>query len=83
MYHQVPTKQENCIYTAYKIDGRLYQFSQVTFVITNDISVLQRSIDNIIEEEKLEGTFAYVVNLTVHGRTLEEHDKGLQDCRKV
>ena len=76
-YHQVPIKEEDHKYTAFEINGKLYQFTRLPFGVTNGVSTLQRSIDHIIEVEKLDDTFAYVDNLTVCGRTLDKHNKNL------
>ena len=34
-YHQVPLKQEDRKYTAFKIDGKLYQFKRIPLSVTN------------------------------------------------
>ena len=38
------------------------------------MAAFQCSIDNVIEEDELEDTFAYVNNITVCGINPEEHD---------
>ena len=81
-YHQVPVKEEDRKYTAFEIDGKLYLFTRLPFGVTNGVSAFQRSIDHIIEVEKLDETFAYVDNLTVCGRTLDEHNKKVNEIAK-
>ena len=39
---------------------------------------LQRVIDDIIERNNCKGTFAYLYNITICGKTKEEHDANLQ-----
>ena len=82
-YHQVPIKEEDRKYTAFEIDGKLYQFNRLPFGITNGVSAFQRSVDNIIEIENLDDTFTYVDNLTVCGRTVEEHGTNLERVNEV
>ena len=82
-YHQVPIKEEDRKYTAFEIDGKLYQFTRLPFGITNGVSAFQRSIDNIIEIKNLDDTFIYVDNLTVCGRTVEEHDINSERVNEV
>ena len=82
-YHQVPMKEEDHKYTVFEIDGKFYQFTFLPFGIANGVSAFQRSIDNIIEIKNLDDTFIYVDNLTVCGRTLEEHNKNLERVNEV
>ena len=50
-YHQIPIRNEDRKYTAFKVGGKLYQFTRVPFGVTNGVSAFQRSIDNIIENK--------------------------------
>ena len=81
--HQVPIKEEDRKYTAFEIDGKLYQFTRLPFGVTNGVSAFQTSIHHIIEVEKLDDTFAYIDNLTVCGRTLDEHSKNLEKVNEI
>ncbi len=84
-YHQIPIKPEEKMYTAFEAKGKLYQFKRIPFGVTNGVSGFQRIIDQIIAEENLEDTFAYLDNVTICGRTQEEHDQNLKrflDCAK-
>ena len=65
-------------YTAFEVDGKLFQFTRLPFEVTNGISAFQRSINNVIENESLTNTFTYVDNVTICDRTKEEHDKNLK-----
>ena len=40
-------------------------------------------IDHIIEDNKLKDTYAYLDNVTVAGRTLEEHDENVRKFLEV
>ena len=77
-YYQIPIWVEDHKYTAFEVDGKLFQFTRLPFGVTNGISAFQRSINNVIENESLTDTFAYVDNVTICGRTKEEHDKNLK-----
>ena len=52
------------------------------FGVTNGVSAFQRSIDKFIEDENLKDVFAYVDNVTVCGKTQEEHDRNLESVYK-
>ena len=71
-YHQIPLQDEDKKYTTFESGGNLYHFVCMPFGITNGVAGFQRVIDSIIETEKLEGTFAYVDNITVCGDSQAE-----------
>lgn len=77
-YHQIPICESDKPYTAFEANGKLYQFTRVPFGITNGVSVFQRAIDKIVEDEGLKDTFPYLDNITVAGKTQEEHDDNVK-----
>lgn len=76
-YHQIPIKVEEKHFTAFEANGNLYQFKRIPFGVTNGVACFQRVIDDIIEKEKVSDTFAYVDNVTICGKTQNEHDTNL------
>ena len=82
-YHQIPIREEEKAYTAFEGNGKLYQFCRVPFGVTNGVAVFQRTINDIIDNNKLKDTFAYVDNITIAGVTQEEHDFNLQRFLEV
>ena len=82
-YHQLPLLPEERLYTAFEIDRELFQFTRVPFGITNGGAAFQRVMDNVIRTEKLLDTFAYADNVTVCGRTEEEHHYNLAEFKKA
>lgn len=84
-YHCVPLHPDDKIYTAFEADGKLYQFRRLSFGLTNGVSCFQRVIDEFIKNNGLIDTFAYLDDVTICGRTQEEHDWNLArflDCAK-
>ena len=77
-YHQIPLPEEDKIYTNLEATSKLYEFNTLPFGLTNGVAAFQRSLDNVIEENNLEDTFAYVDNITVCGMNQEEHDINLK-----
>ena len=73
-YHQIPIKEEDMKYTAFEVDGQLWEFTRIPFGVTNGVSAFQRTIDKVIETEQLQDTFAFVDNVTICGMTKEELD---------
>ena len=78
-YHQIPIDESDRTYTAFEADGGLYQFTRVPFGVTNGVPCFQRKMDEYIDEENLQDTFAYLDNITICGRDKAEHDHNLQD----
>ena len=76
-YHQVPLRQEDRPYTAFEVNGRLFQFTRMPFGITNAVPTFQRIMDQFIESNQLCNTFAYLDDIIICGQTQEEHDLNL------
>ena len=77
-YHQVPLSVEERKYMPYEAGGQLYKFKRILFGLKNAVLCFQRVVNQIISDFNCEGTFAYLDNITVCGKTREEHDKNLQ-----
>ena len=82
-YHQIAIKPEDRQYTAFEADGDLYEFTRLAFGLTNAVPVFQRIIDNIVKENNLQKTYPYLDDVTICGKTLEEHDKNLEEFMEV
>jgi hypothetical protein len=76
-YHQVPIREDEKKFTAFEACGQLYQFRRIPFGVTNGVAAFQRVIDNIIKSENMHNTYAYVDNVTICGRTIDEHNTNL------
>ena len=82
-YHQVELSKDDRIYTAFEADGGLCQFIRMPFELKNAVPCFQRVIDDIIRVNKCENTYAYLDNITICGKTQEEHDTNLQRFLRV
>lgn len=78
-YHQIPINEHDKPYTAFESDGKLFQFKRMPFGVTNGVSCFQRIMDDFVEEEKLADTFPFMDDITIGGRTQEEHDVNLKN----
>ena len=47
------------------------------FGITNGVSAFQRTMDQMVHDYSLEATYPYLDNVTICGKTKEDHDKNL------
>ena len=82
-YHQVSIKEEDKPYTAFQAGNALYQFTRMPFGVTNGVACFQRIMTNIIKLENLQGTIAYMDNVTICGKDQEEHDENLKHFQNV
>ena len=73
-YHQIEIVDSDCKFTAFEANGKLYEFKRIPFGVKNGVAAFQRAIMQFIESENLKGTYSYLDNVTVTGKTREEHD---------
>ncbi|XP_054259818.1 uncharacterized protein LOC128984513 [Macrosteles quadrilineatus] len=77
-YYQIPISDEEKKYTAFEATGRLFQFRRIPFGVTNGVACFQKTMDQIIRKEKLNGVYAYLDDLTVCGKDQKDHDENLR-----
>ena len=66
-YHQISLPDEDKPYNAFEAALKLYEFNSLQFGLTNGVAAFQCSTDDVIEEDELEDTLAYVDNIAVCG----------------
>lgn len=76
-YHCVPLHKEDKLFTAFEANGKLYHFTRLSFGLTNGVACFQRVIDSFIQKFNLIDTFSYLDDVTICGKTQEEHDRNL------
>jgi hypothetical protein len=72
---QIPIPEEDRKFTAFEMDGGLYEFTVVPFGVTNGVPAFQRTMDKIFQDEGLKQSFAYVDNVTICGVDQADHDR--------
>ncbi|XP_069746773.1 uncharacterized protein [Narcine bancroftii] len=86
-YHQLPITCEDRPFTAFEVNGRLYQFLRVPFGVTNGVAVFLREMDRMVDQNGLTTTFPYLDNITICGHDTQGHDanldKFLQTARRL
>lgn len=50
-----------------------YEFTRIPFGVTNGVAASQRTLDYIIDKDKLNGTYCYLDDVTVCGKKKEEN----------
>ena len=71
-HHQLEMNPFEKPYTAF--EG---SFAMSPFGLTNVVACFQRKMDEFVDNYKLKDTFVYVDNITIAGRTQEEHNNNL------
>ena len=82
-YHQIPIRECDKPFTVFEGAGKLWEFNCVPFGVTNRVPVFQRVMDDLVEKYSLCDTFPYLDNVTIGGRTKEEHDKNVEQFLKA
>ena len=82
-YHQVPIREEDIKFTAFEVDGELWEFTRVPFGVTNGVSGFQRTIDKAVRDQELQDTFSYVDNVTVCANSLEELERNCAEFHRM
>ena len=75
-YHQIPINDADKLYTAFEAAGGLYQLKRIPFGVTNGVACFQRTMDEFISEGLMD-TYAYLDNVTICGKTQQEHGENL------
>jgi len=78
VYHQISLNPEDRKYTAFEASGRLYQFTRLSFGVTNRVACFQRTIMQFVKEERLKEVFPYLDNITICGSSEDDHNSKLQ-----
>ena len=77
-YNQIEISDEDKPLTAFEANGCLYQFCRLPFGVSSGVAIFQREMDKFIQKNSLAGTYAYLDNITISGKTQEEHDENLR-----
>ena len=77
-YYQIPLSEKDRIHTAFKADGKLWQFTRMPFGFMNRSAVFQRKVDTLAVDHELDDTFPFVDNITICRRDDDEHDENLK-----
>ncbi len=73
-YWQIPMAEDSKKYTAFTVAGRgLYQWRVMPFGLHSAPATFQRALDSVIGSDLEPFAFAYLDDIIVIGRTLEEH----------
>ena len=85
-YHQVPLIPYDEKFTAFEVNGKLYQFKRIPFGICNAVGAFERIIMKILGEDNLRNTYPYLDDVTITGNTLEELEENSRQfeeaCKK-
>ena len=72
--YQIPISTKDRPFTTFEAFGKLWEFTRIPFGVTNGVPAFHREMDDLVLNESLKNIFFYLDNITVAGRTQEEHD---------
>jgi transposase len=79
-YWQIPMSPESKQYTAFTVPGRgLFQWKVMPFGLHSAPATFQRALDQVIGPEMEPHAFAYLDDIIVVGKTLQEHMENLKE----
>lgn len=79
-YWQIPMDENSKKYTAFAVTGRgLYQWRVMPFGLHSAPATFQRALDSVIGPDMEPYAFAYLDDIIVIGKTLEEHLTNLKE----
>lgn len=79
-YWQVPMASDSKQYTAFTVSGKgLFQWKVMPFGLTSAPATFQRTLDRVIGAEMEPHAFAYLDDIVVLGKTLEDHMQNLKE----
>ena len=76
-YNQIEIPDEDKPLTAFEANGCLYQYCRLPFGVSSGVAIFQREMDKFIKKHSLVATYAYLDNITISGKTQEDHDENL------
>ena len=74
----MPLKESDRKYTAFKANGRLFQFCRIPFGVKNGAHMFHRATHRIIAKENLCGAFPCVDEIAIAGCIQSEHDQNVK-----
>jgi len=79
-YYQISINTEDEIYTAFEVNGKLYQYRRLPFGVTNTVYDFQRIIDRLITKQSKMNLHecTYLDNITIGGTNRRDHDINLE-----
>ncbi|KAL7726077.1 hypothetical protein ACLKA6_010124 [Drosophila palustris] len=79
-YWQIPMEEASRPLTAFTVPGRgLFQWKVMPFGLHSAPATFQRALDRVIGPEMLPHAFAYLDDIIVIGKTLEEHKNNVKE----
>ena len=82
-YHQIPLHRKDMSFTAFEVNGRLFEFTRLPFGVTNAVATFQREMTAFVRLHNLKRTHPYLDDVIIGGRSEEEHQENLKNFLKA
>ena len=70
-------------FTAFEVNGRLFEFTRLPFGVTNAVAAFQREMTAFVRRHNLKRTHPYLDDVIIGGRSEEEHQENLKNFLKA
>ena len=70
-------------FTAFEVNGRLFEFTRLPFGVTNAVAAFQREMTAFVRRHNLKRTHPYLDDVIIGSRSEEEHQKNLKNILKA
>ena len=82
-YHQIPLHRKDMSFTAFEVNGRLFEFTRLPFGVTNAVAAFQREMTAFVRRHNLKRTHSYLDDVIIGGRSEEEHQENMENFLKA
>ena len=82
-YHQIPLHLKDMSFTAFEVNGRLFEFTRLPFGVTNAVAASKREMTAFVRRHNLKRTHPYLDDVIIGGRSEEEHQENLKNFLKA
>ena len=82
-YHQIPLHRKDMSFTAFEVNGRLFEFTRLPFGVTNAVATFQREMTAFVRLHNLKRLHPYLDDVIIGGRSEEEHQENLKNFLKA
>ena len=82
-YHQIPLQRKDMPFTACEVIGRLFEFTILSFGVTNAVSAIQRESTAFVRWYYLKRMHPYLDDVIIAGSSEQERQENLKHFLKA
>ena len=82
-YHQIPLHGKDMSFTAFEVNGQLFEFTRFPLGVTNAVAAIQREMRAFVRRHNLKRTHPYLDDVIIRGISKEVHQEILKNFLKA